>query len=171
MSLVVGTKITASTVSPAILGVGILNTKLLGILVYSEALKHDPEIPFKNKAIYNSIHIAQAPEVKDMVFLLLEDKTVVSLDWLRPDSIHIHGDIPLLKIDIVNATQVLVETLDELFTTAGILNFNLQLLQAKKTDVLVLNIEVSYIDDMIRLKILSIIRGLGITEFTYEVIK
>ena len=170
-TLIVGTKISASTISPSVLGVGVDNERLLSIMTYDEAFKINPSIPYLNKAIFNSIHIANEPDIKSMTFILLESREVLSLDWLRTDSIIIHGEIPLLKVKIPNATQIMVETLDELFTTAGILDFNIVLVVDKQTDVLVANIEVSYTNEMVRLQMINIIRGLNVNEFTYEIIK
>ena len=170
-NLIIGTKISASTISPSVLGSGVRNKRLLAIMTYDEAFKINPSIPYINKAIYNSIHIANEPDVKKMVFILLESRDVLSLDWLRPNTIIINGDIPLLKVKIPNATQVLVEALDELFTTAGILDFNIGLVADMKTNVLLANIEVSYTNELVRLQIINIIRGLNINEFTYEIIK
>lgn len=170
-NLIIGTKISASTISPSVLGSGINNQRLLSIMTYDEAFKINPSIPYTNKAIYNSIHIANEPDIKNMTFILLESRDVLALDWLRPDSIVIHGEIPLLKVKIPNATQVMVEALDELFTTAGILDFNIALVGDVKTDVLLANIEVSYTNELVRLQIINIIRGLNVNEFTYEIIK
>ena len=170
-TLIVGTNISASTISPSVLGSGVDDEKLLGIITYEEAFKINPSIPYLNKAIYNSIHIANEPEIKNMTFILLESREVLSLDWLRPESIIIHGKIPLLKVKIPNSTQVMVEALDELFTTAGILDFNIVLVVDKETDVLLANIELAYTNELVRLQLINIIRGLNVNEFTYEIIK